>query len=578
MRPVLIPGYEEIIGEGRPKYEEILKNISSDIMIMLIICLNAELNSGEEHKVIQERLFLNITKRYSENNFLLILEGVSRYKEKVEDYDGTLFARRYLLVMFLKELKRNNKISIDADNSIHEFNFLIAYFLIIDEVNKDYSFLENAKEVVFPIMPTFPMLWAISINQYEMNDNSNAHFELLKLLSFCKYSYDNYKSFLKELINKNGFVNISQYMGSFYQIVKAGLKNNTDEFLRKLYFIVPSDGADYRHLESLCINQIQQDEDIYISDIKRFPLYKTENRGYMVIDEDFYKKKIYKGSLFSLRNDTSLAKGITFEDYKNDISKKCFEDILFKGIAKQLIRSKDDIFHFDNNSKLGEPDLYYRNGNNIFLIEFKDYLFPDKITKSSNFSEYEKYINERLVSSDKNRSKGVSQLAKNISNLFSLKYKFDEEVNKLIRNNEIIEIHPIIIHTDFMFSIPGLNEYLNCIFKLKLQEEKCIKIGINCVTLVNLDVLYDLALRGGDFMELLKLIKIYYNKITLKRVEYMQFRSSDSLLSSTIGFDEMYKTKFKNEMIESNKLSDNNRTKRMNSISGISDKELQEIL
>ena len=52
-----------------------------------------------------------------------------------------------------------------------------------------------------------------------------------------------------------------------------------------------------------------------------------------------------------------------------------------------------------------------------------------------------------------------------------------------------------------MFSMPGLNEYLNCVFKRKLVEKGFAKEGINRITVINLEVLFDMCLRGGDFLE-----------------------------------------------------------------------------
>ncbi len=51
-----------------------------------------------------------------------------------------------------------------------------------------------------------------------------------------------------------------------------------------------------------------------------------------------------------------------------------------------------------------------------------------------------------------------------------------------------------------MFSMPGLNEYLNHLFVKQLREKRCEYNGVNKITLINLDALFDLALRGGDFI------------------------------------------------------------------------------
>ena len=79
MRRVLIPGYKELFGDTISSYDEILKNISSNTVIMLLISLNAELNTEEPYLVNQKRLIDALTLRYSsgtdffiENNFFKI--------------------------------------------------------------------------------------------------------------------------------------------------------------------------------------------------------------------------------------------------------------------------------------------------------------------------------------------------------------------------------------------------------------------------------------------------------------------------------------------------------------------------
>ncbi|MBL7723554.1 MAG: hypothetical protein JNK27_05365 [Chitinophagaceae bacterium] len=579
MKTVLIPGYKDLYGESVLSYDDILKNTSSDTVIMLLISLNAELNTEETYLENQKRVIEVVTFRYTPEQISLLNDAISNYKAMAPDYSGALFSRRYLLSMLLKELKRNNKDGINETDPIHEYNFLLAYLFTVDEVNnKDHALLEVAKKYNFQIMPAMPLIWASNISQYEFNDMSNSAFELFKLLSFCKYSYHNHRLYLKELLNRYGFTNISQFMASFNQVVKSTLTYQPNEILRKLYFIVPREGIEHTHLISQCINNIKDKSEFNIADLRKFPLYKTQKRGFMVIDENMYTKKIYRGPLFELHKETTLRKEMEFEDYKNKVSKDCFEDVLFKGIVSQMLQKETSILHFDSNSENGEPDLYYRYGNDVFLIEFKDYLFPDSIIEGANFGAYKKYINEKFLLSDKGKNKGVSQLSNCINNLLNKKYEFDFGLNEKIDKRERINIHPIICHTDFMFSMPGVNEYLNCLFVKELKEKECTYAGINNITLVNLEVFFDLALRGGDFMKLLDFIKAYYKMIDLMRRKASISLSADDFIPSTASFDELYKIKFRNEMIDNGELTDKFRVNTMTSIIGISQEQINEIL
>jgi hypothetical protein len=109
----------------------------------------------------------------------------------------------------LKEFKRDNKDVVEEDSPIHEYKFFLSYLLMVEEVNKsDYELMDAAKRYNLKLMPALPLLWASNIRKYEFNNWPNASFELFKILSFCKYSYGNYRTYLKELINKYGFASM----------------------------------------------------------------------------------------------------------------------------------------------------------------------------------------------------------------------------------------------------------------------------------------------------------------------------------------------------------------------------------
>jgi hypothetical protein len=579
MKGALIPGYRDLYGEPMISYEELLKNTSSDSVIMLLIGLNAELNTEETYSENQKRLFEAVTLRFASEQILNLKEVIQKYKILAHGYDGTLFSRRYLLSMLLKELQRNNGHSNDEDAQFHEYNFFQAYLLVIDEVHSDdQNVLDSVKNYDLQTMPGMPLLWATNINQYEFNDMARPDFEIFKLLSFFKHSYLNYKPFLKELVNKYGFKNISQLMASLNQIVKATLIYRPDEFLRKLYFLVPKEGIQNNHLDSLCINSNDNECEFSMASLRKFPLYKTQKRGYMVVDESMYTKKIYRGPLFELQKETGLSEEVVFDDYKTELSKKCFEDVLFKGIVSRLAQKESSIIHFDSSSNEAEPDLYYREGSDVFLVEFKDYLFPDNIIKGKSFGAYRKYVEERFLLSSKGKKKGVSQLTNCINNLLDQKYDFDILLNEKIKKGEKVNIHPIICHTDFMFGMPGLNEYLNKLFAKKLKETKCSYSGINSIALLNLDVLFDLALRGGSFMRLLEFINRYFNQMEYFRKTASFSVNSDIFLRSTASFDELYQTQFRNEMIDQGELTNKDRIKQITAIIDITQEQIDEIL
>jgi len=578
MKMIMMPGYRSLFGEPTSSYEEILKKVPSEIVIMLLMSLNAELNTTEAHTVKQNRIWQLVSYRFTKGQYQKFEIAFSKYSEKVNGFDGTLFDRSCLLAMILKELKRNNTCDSELDEPLQEYNFVIAYLLVVDEVRKnDSELLENSKKYKDEVMPTLPLLWAGGIRQYEFNQTVNIAYELFKLNCFSKYAYDRFKPYLKELINKYSFLNLSQFIGSFYQILNVTLIDNPAEPLRKLVSIKASQSVNTGHLKALCCNLLIGKNKAVMADLRKYPLYETTIRGFMLIDENMFRKKVYRGPLFELQKETGLTKVINFDDYKTLVSKEFFGNAFFRSIAKLMIKSRYEIVHFDDNV-LNKPDLFYRRNKSVLMLEFKDYLFHDKIIAGNEFSTFKNYIDERFIISDKEKPKGVTQLANNIDSLYKMNYDFDSVLNNMINKKMHVKIYPIICHTDFMFSMPGINEYLNIIFTKKLKEKKVETKHIRNITVISLEVLFDYAIRGKDFISLSKLIERYWDIINNRKIKNQKFGSVNNFLGTTVSFDELYETKFKQELLNENYLSKEDKLTQLSEMAGLTQEQLQEVL
>lgn len=575
MKMIMMPGYRSLFGEPTSSYEEILTEVPSEIIIMLLIALNAELNTSEAHTEKQNRIWQRVSYRFTKEQHQKFKIAFSKYNAITNGFDGTLFDRSCLLAMIIKELKRNNTIHSELEEPTQEYNFVIAYLLVVDEVRKeDSEFLENAKKYKDEVMPTLPLLWAGGIRQYEFNHSVNIAYELFKLLCFSKYAYLKFKPYLKELISKYSFKNLSQFIGSFNQILNITLTDNQNEPLRKLVSISPSPLVNSSHLKALCSNLLIGQNKIGIADLRKYPLYETSIRGFMLIDEDMFRKKVYRGPLFELQKETQLNTIIKFEDYKTKISKDFFENIFFRSIAKIMVKSKYETFHFDDNV-LSKPDLFYRSNRSVILIEFKDYLFPDKIMVGNDFASFKKYLDERFIISDKQKPKGVEQLANNIDSLYKMDYDFDFALIDIIARKKSVKIYPIICHTDFMFSMPGINQYLNIVFAKKLKEKNVEAKYVRNVTLISLEILFDFAMRGQNFISLTKLIERYWTIIDNRK---KKIGSINSFLASNVSFDEMYETKFKKELLDNHHLSKGDKLAQLSEAAGLTQEQLKEVL
>ncbi|MBL7760875.1 MAG: hypothetical protein JNK08_09280 [Sediminibacterium sp.] len=564
MEMVLIPGYRDLLGTPSQAYEELVKDLPSEVVISLIIMINSELNAPIPYAQNQERIRQLISWRFEQDKLFFLNNAFNNFRTRAgTKYSGYVFGHRYLIAMLLKEFNRNAAFEFIDTSPQQEYNFLLAYFLIVDEVNLHDNFiLANEKKHKGEPDFFYRILWTPQISQYQFNERVNVAFELFKLLSFSKYAYVNYRAELKQYINSLNFSTIGQFLGSFYQVAFTTLHYDKNVALSKLAYIIPTD-ADESHLTSLMINAILgRKETIKLADLKKFPLFRNTKNEYMVMDADMYNKKMYRGPFFDLLQKSDLKKKINFNKYSAELSKNMMESICFKSIMEAINISKHDCIHFDDDTDT-IPDCYFRKNNNILLVEFKAYLFPEAIPENPDFETIKKYIDQRFVENSDGKSKGITQLINQIVLLDQQKFDFDKHGNEAVRKRKA-KVYPIICFDDFYFTMPGINDYLNNLFQSKLAETELSNVTVKPVTLISLESLFDFTLLKGVYQELFELIDRYWEVITKRKKRNAETGTQDTFMASYMTFDEAYHKFYSSKKV---RYKDSNQ-QRLNSILG----------
>lgn len=577
MKMMLIPGYEELFGVSTVDYENLVKSIPSEVVISVLIMLNNELNAPLPDEQNQERLRNLLSERFSKANYRDLNEAYYKYVQRTQGaYKKDVFGRRYLLEMILKELNHFRSFEIADTTGDDEYNILIAYLMTVDEINKkDYDLFKEAEKLKGDPLFEYRMLWTPTISQIEFSEKPNLVYELFKLIAFLRYALQKYRNHLFEYIHKFGFKNISELVGSIRQIAQTTLQHRVDEVFKKLTYIVPNENLDNSHLVSQSVNIIVgKKEKIWLSDLRKFPMFNTSRNEYMIIDEDIYKKKIYKGPFFELYYKTSLRTKESFNSYSSDVSFGVLEQLCFQNILKAFPTAKHDFLHFDNKSK-SVPDCYFRHNKTIILIEFKGYIFPDDLSANPNFEKIKQYIDERFVSNEKGKAKGVGQILNQLRLLKENKFNFDVDYKNKLYQKKIV-IYPIIVHTEFHFSMPGISEYLNETLQSKLDEQTKGQFVIKPLNLINLEVLFHFAFHHGDFIKLFSLIERYFEVLKNRKKFYTKHLGIDSFLRSKTSFDEVYRNIFLPEIEKVHKAIDSSLD--LAELVGITQEELDEVL
>lgn len=235
-------------------------------------------------------------------------------------------------------------------------------------------------------------------------------------------------------------------------------------------------------------------------------LYAMSDGNYLLLDANLLIDKIYQGLKFELYKTIQAhslpnAKGKPYNglpDFNSTLGEVFSErHLLYELIGKIYNGGNALCFTGDELKRLGitgEPDFYLRIEDTLFLIEYKDLLFPDKLRYSNNIEDIKMGILDRLCKDDDiSPRKGGGQLLYNIDGILNrgLFDKIDEGV-KYVKH-----IFPLVITTDRAFSAMGVNltviEEFNNIRRRKYVFKQSVMIYVPVI--MNIDSLISLSYR-----------------------------------------------------------------------------------
>lgn len=542
-----VPGYTEMFGPPKPDYDELLKGITPRTGIVYCITLNNELNAALPYEANQARLMQQAQSVFTLEQKLII--NANLYRLCVQRNDPTvaeIFHKSTLLAMLVKELNRAGKATDARLDGTNQFPLLVVLFLVIEEEHaKSRPHLDDAIAKKNEPLSEYRIIWAPLINQFHFQEWVSPMFEVFKVFCLLKYSFDKWREHLRTYLAKYDIKQMGVLVGSYRQLLDATTKEYPENGLRKHVPIVPKNDA--KHLQYLAVNSLIGKKNIAWPDLKKKPLYHDPEMGYLVIDKDFLFKHIFRGPYFDLRASTKLKDSLDYNNYSNIVSTDVMEKMVLRPILRLLQKGKGNL-QFDEgpDGDRGVPDACYFTDNIVVLFESKAYIFPDDLSAKPNFDNLVNYLNERLIEKDDGTSKGVGQLIKNIETIFECGYSFHK--NPLPASGKLI-VYPIIVHNDFQFALPGINNYLNENFRLRLPAHLQQKMDIRDLTLINMDWLFDLSMRDSSLQDLQNYIDRYHILMRERKQGLHQGRvDGDQFLRAQASFDETYQFTIINDL------------------------------
>jgi len=379
-------------------------------------------------------------------------------------------------------------------------------------------------------------------------DDKKVNFELLnpKIIPLNELSietdpiYTFYRGYwlIDYFLNRPGFaVEIKNYFKAAYGIephhfiydimriiVANSNKNPEDDF----YYQVPEGEQDI--FDKLSVRAPMQE--IYkLLNIRKSPFIKVDRLKYILADSAFLFEKAYSQFLNDFWFDWlkeiiddegkpiyTITRyrgefGYFFEQYLSKILKTTFEKykhsvlLMFDQLKVQTGKGSIEI-----------ADVYFRNGNKIFLAQ----------VKSGSIYDNEKFGGdvESLYKNDREKffqNFGVNQL---IESLTSMEI-YIQTIDRKFPKGHFYEVFPCIIFNDKAFQIPLMADTFNNRFQEILKDFNVKKVKVNPLTLIHISDLEILELQlGNNTNEIWKLlhysqqeksfIPAFYDKINRK--------------------------------------------------------------
>lgn len=371
-----------------------------------------------------------------------------------------------------------------------EYRMYLAYLLIVDKLLLDQDERSDKAEQNY-ITNYFQVTWPITIQQYEFTHKSNPILEALKSNLFLTELYNDpeHQLYVSNYLNHYNFARPWDYISGFLHLVKPHIMSIGENNLPLLRLTPDSPYLSIIQSKTIDISNYQENETLQVryKGIRERPIFKYDDNKFLVLNWEFLYSQIGLGIVFDLYSKSGInEKYKSFLKFKERVSKDFYEEKLFRGILSFIYSKKHHELHMPADEKY--PDAYLRDGNDLYLFEFKDALFPDRLIEDPTYQELISIVEERFVKTEKGKAKGIGQLISQINYLSENEYDFDNFTHKKFKRTQI-DIYPVLVYSHFQFSYPGINKYIEEKFEQMFSNNKFRRV--HTPIMISIDYIYN---------------------------------------------------------------------------------------
>jgi hypothetical protein len=276
---------------------------------------------------------------------------------------------------------------------------------------------------------------------------------------------------------------------------------------------------------------IGTEENTDYSYFKSHPFVKISATEYGVVSSVFLSNLLYQNLYFEL-SDISRTSNIFGSSFPSRFNKDFLEDVLLGNLLHYMFENHNCEFLTDKSCSNMEakiklkyrntpkenrlkslltspPDGYIRENSSILLLECKGRTLSKDVV--AGIASLEDDVKKNLVGKN-----GTGQLIGNISRIIAGDFLWDSSIPS------DVNIYPILVVADSIFSVEGLNDYVN---SEVINEYKSYDKHIRPITIIDMDTLILISenIHTGE-IDLSGEIDLYYEyvnyqPVTVKSVE-----------------------------------------------------------
>ncbi|MCL1680631.1 hypothetical protein M2T92_16450 [Elizabethkingia miricola] len=520
----VVLGYKNIFGiSSSANVIETISGICPDVLL-LILCNTSSLLFNQKTSKYIYSLFVSTGTKVIYSREIQQISFILNQKKENEIFNEKTNSEFLKIIIenynYLKEKK------VGRDFIFIEFSFLKAY-LILNEI----AYLSKYEGKLFLDIPKeyYAEFGQIILGKKTVRYycGSNFYYEFLKIKTLLYHYYCNERDILDKFYKINAIEYPDLWIFDVFQLLTLGDKS---------IFIEPGHWM-WKYCEETKINNFFNTP-VTDTELRLNPLFLHDGK-YAILKWTFFLQhlfyKIYY-KLFQLYR-AKYNEKLTFGNYKSNISNLISEKILFRKVIEKSFNSKGVFIKFDDQEIDGFSDCYLRYNNSVLLFEFKDNAIGEDFIENDSYQYVKSYIDERFIGSKKKgKPKGISQLVNSINYL----NENIESIDPLLLNKykqRSVDIYPIIVVSDEMFSQSALESYLTKEFG-KIKPHANFR-NIKDLIVINISSLIDYFL-SSEKTNYTHIIKQYSNK-------KKKFRSKDLFPNfpdiESISYPRSFKTK-----------------------------------